>query len=79
MVQTTMVGKERLPILQDFLHRPMDNVGDIVEKRFNPISYIPLQRSRLDFIHLQLVDEKYRPVKIKDSKTLVTLYFQKIK
>ena len=79
MVQLTVVGKERIPILQDFLHRKSDIVGSIVERRFNPISYVPLQKTRLDYIHLQLVDENYQPVKIKDSKTLVTLYFQKIK
>lgn len=79
MVQRTVVGKERLPILQDFLHRKSDNVHGVIEKRFNPISYIPIQKPWLDFIHLQLVDEHYQAVKIKDSKTLVTLYFQQIK
>ena len=70
MVQATTHGNKRLPILCDFLH---STGNDISEKRFDPISYIPIVKPRIDFIHLQLTDDQHKPVKIKDSKTLVTL------
>lgn len=78
MVQTTAHGNKHLPILCDFLHNATVE-KEMREKRFNPISFIPVVKSRLDFIHLQLTDDQYEHVKIKDTKTIVTLYFQRIK
>lgn len=77
IVQPTSHGSSSLPILCDFLHRN-GNTTYSVEKRFIPISYIPVLKSRLDSIHLQLTDEHYQPVKINDTKTLITLYFRRI-
>lgn len=78
MAQTTVHGNKRLPLLCDFLHNSQ-NEKVMCEKRFNPISFIPVVKPRLDFIHLQLTNDQYEPVKIRDIKTLVTLYFQRIK
>lgn len=77
MIQTTKFGNDEVHILKDFLH---DNVNHkrVIMKSFYPINYVQLRQLQLDHIHLRLVDEHFHDVKIKDSKTLVTLYFQRI-
>ena len=75
VIQTTANGKHQRQILCDFLH--MQTTEPIKEKWFDPINYHPVARSDIDMIHLQLTDDAYNPISIKDVNTLVTLYFRK--
>ena len=77
VVQTTKHGNNAVTILQDFLHYA-DKDKPIVRRSFFPINYVRLRKTHLDNILLRLVDEQFDDVKIRDSKTLVTLYFRKV-
>lgn len=77
VIRPTAYGKQQRHILCDFLHKASSK--EIIEKRFYPISYHPVTRNIIDMIHIQLTDEVYNPIRIPDSKTLVTLYFRKVK
>lgn len=68
-------ASHQLQILQSFLHD--DKHPTLVEHHFEPIMYLPLKSNNIDMIHLQLVNEDFMPVKIKNLKTLVCLYFRK--
>ena len=76
IIQPTAVGNQQLQILRDFVHRGSDE--SLTVKHFESISYIPLMVNRIDSIHMQLVNDMIEYVKVKDKKTLVTLYFRKI-
>jgi hypothetical protein len=76
VIQPTAYGQQQRHILCDFLHRASGD--NITEKHFTPISYHPVSTNVIDMIHIQLTDELYNPIKITDSKTIVTLYFRKI-
>ena len=45
----------------------------IIEKHFNPITYLPLVRNFVDKINIQITNEMYQPIAFADSKTIVTL------
>lgn len=77
VIKPTAIGSHKLQILQDFLY---SYKGErIIEKRFDPIVYLPIMNNYLDMIHIQLTDDSFKPIPIKDSKTIVTLYFRKVK
>jgi len=77
VIKPTAIGNHRLQILQDFLHNPTG--VKIIEKRFDPMVYLPVMTNYMDTINIQLTDESFKPIPIKDSKTIVTLYFRKVK
>lgn len=77
MIKPTAIGIHKLQILQDFLHHPTGE--KIIEKRFDPIVYLPIMTNYMDTINIQLTNEFYKPIPIKDSKTIATLYFRKVK
>ena len=77
VIKPVAFGNHKLQIMQDFLHSATGN--EAIERRFYPIVYLPLMHNYMDMIHIQLTDEFYKPVAIKDSKTIVTLYFRKVK
>ena len=76
IIQPTAIGNQQLQILRDFVH--LSSKEDLSVKHFDSISYIPLMVNRIDAIHMQLVNDMIECVKVKDAKTLVTLYFRKI-
>jgi len=78
IIKPTAYGVNHLPILRDFVH---ENVNDlsINEIRFDPIIYLPLKSNFIDTIDIQLTDSDYHPVKMNDSKTIITLFFRKVK
>ena len=76
IVQPTAVGNKQVKILRDFVHVGTNNL--MSAKHFDTISYVPVITNRIDNIHVQLVNDRIESVKIKDTKTLVTLYFRKI-
>ena len=77
IAKTTAYGKQHVQILQNFLHKPKEKA--FIEKRFEPIMYVPLLHNSIDKIHLQLTTEDDEPINITDSKTLVCLIFRKVR
>jgi hypothetical protein len=77
IIKPVAYGLQRLPILQNFLH--IDEDYQLIEKRFHPIIYRPTMSKSIDMIEIQLTDENFKPLKIDDMKTLVCLYFRKVK
>ena len=69
-------GERRIPLLQEFVH---DSQGfDIIEKRFEPLSYISVARQSIDTITIQLVNDDESPITAKDAKTVLVLHFRQI-
>ena len=69
-------GQRRIPLLQEFVH---DAQGyDIIEKRFEPLSYVPVARQSIDFITIQLVNDDETPITAKDAKTVLVLHFRQV-
>ena len=77
VIKPTAYGKHQRQIFCDFLFKRSKEL--ITETRFYPISFHPIIRNSIDMIEIQVTDEHYKPIQIKDSKTIVTLYFRKVK
>ena len=75
IVKPTAVGKQQIHVLRDFVHRRTKK--NLSVKRFDTISYVPVMLNTIHMLHLQLVNDNLETMKIKDMKTLVTLYFKK--
>lgn len=78
-VQSTTYGDGKVDVLEEFVH---DDNGDekvIIEKRFQPISYHPVKRTYIENIQIQMVNEMFKPIFIRDSKTIVVLHLRKRK
>ena len=58
-------------LLQDFLYEYGGK--DILERRFEPISYVPVIKQHIRVIPIQLLNEGLKPILLHDAKTLVTL------
>ena len=70
------IGNKRACILQDFIHTK--NEEGIKEKRFYPVNYVPVSKSYLDSVWIQLTDSNFKPVKIHDSHSVLILHFRKV-
>ena len=68
-----------MDLLQEFIHEANDHKKSIIEKRFHPISYNQVKRYYIDNLQIQVVNELFEPVFIKDSKTVVIIHFRKRK
>ena len=77
VIKPTSSGEQERHIICDFLHKSTSDI--IVEKHFLPISYHPVARNTIDEIHIQLTDSRFQPIAINDIKSIVTLYFRKVK
>lgn len=77
VIESVSYGSQRLRVLQDFVHRIKG--PNIVEKRFHPLSFLPVVRNYIDTITIQLVNEDQEQITAKDVKTVVILHFQRIK
>ena len=77
LIQPISYGNQKLCMLQDFVHEPEGT--DIIEKRFHPLSYVPIACNYIDKITIQLVKDQQAPVTAKDVKTVVVLHFKRIK
>ena len=78
VIESISYGNHRLQILQDFVHN-IHGRGDIIEKRFQPLSFVPLKRNYIDTISIQLVNEYHQQITATDVKTVVILHFQRLK
>ena len=77
IIQVTSYGEKQRHILCDFLHK--GGRSGILEKSFKPIIYQPLNYNTIDTIHIQIQTEDYKSVTVKDSDTVITLHFRRIK
>ena len=77
IVKPTAYGQHRLQILQSFVYERSKET--VIEKRFQPITYLPLKSNSIDMIQLQVTDINYEPVNLPDATTIVCLYFRKIR
>ena len=78
IIKPAAFGSHRIPILQRFLHKHKKPEEQMIEKRFSPMTYLPLMSNFVDKIDIQLTNEMYQPITFPDSKTLVCLYFRKV-
>ena len=76
-IQPVSYGREKLCIMQDFIHVTEGN--EIIGRRFYPISFLPLSTNYIENIHVQIVNKSMETVSIKDSKTILTVHFRKVK
>ena len=77
IIESISYGNQRLRVLQDFVHTIKGT--DIIEKRFQPLSFLPVLRNYIDTISIQLVNEDQQQITAKDVKTVVVLHFQRLK
>lgn len=77
-IQAISYGTEKENILQEFMHE-FNKENVIIEKRFEPISYIPVAQNYIETIGIKLTNDKYIPIKIVDSKTVLVIHFRKVK
>ena len=71
-------GSRKEFIIQEFIHDKEDEYG-IIHKRFEPISFIPVAKSYIDTIHIKITNASFQPITIRDSKTILVLYFRRMK
>ena len=79
LIQSISYGGRKVDVLQEFIHEADEHTKRIIEKRFHPISYNPVKRSYIENLQIQVVNELFEPVFIKDSKTVVIIHFRKRK
>ena len=76
-VQSVPFGIQQLPILREFIHDVTDD-SNITEKRFQPVSYIPVSKSHIGEMHISIVDQLAKPIIMKNVKTVLILHFQRV-
>lgn len=74
IVQPTAIGKQQVQVLCDFVHQRTKK--NLSVKHFDTISYVPVMLNTIQMVHIQLVDDNLEPMKIRDMKSLITLYFK---
>ena len=75
-IQPVSYGNKQLTVLQDFIHEVKGR--DIIEKRFHPLSYVPIIRNFIDTITVKLVNEDETSITARDVKTVVVLHFRRV-
>lgn len=76
-VQSIQFGIQKLPILREFIHEVADD-ANIVEKRFHPVSYIPVSKSYINEIHISIVNQQGKPIIMENVKTVLILHFRRV-
>ena len=75
-IQSVSYGNKQLTVLQDFIH--VVKGRNIIEKRFQPLSYVPIIRNHIDTITVKLVNEDEIAITAKDVKTVLVLHFKRV-
>ena len=75
-IQPVSYGNKQLTVLQDFIH--VVKGRNIIEKRFQPLSYIPIIRNHIDTITVKLVNEDETAIAAKDVKTVLVLHLKRV-
>lgn len=76
-VQSIPFGIQKLPILREFIHDVTDDAF-IIEKRFQPMSYIPVSKSYINKMHISIVDQRGKPIVMENVKTILNLHFRRV-
>ncbi len=76
--QPISYGTQKENILQEFLHDFEQDYG-IVEKRFEPMAYVPVARNYFDTLRFKITNMLFDPIDMIDSKTILVLVFRKVK
>ena len=76
-IKSVPFGVEKLPILREFIHDVTDDTK-IIEKRFQPVSYIPVSKPYIIQMHIAIVNQLGKPIVMKDVKTILTLHFRRV-
>ena len=76
-VQSIQFGIQKLPILREFIHDVTDD-ANIVEKRFQPVSYIPVSKSYINKMHISIVNQRGKPIIMENVKTVLILHFRRV-
>lgn len=77
VVNQTNYGTSKNQILQHFIHNMDKNYG-VVERRFQPILYLPVIRNFIESISVKILNLWNDCVYMKDSKTILVLHFRKV-
>ena len=75
-IQPVSYGNKQLTVLQDFIH--VVKGRNIIEKRFQPLSYVPIIRNHIDTITVKLVNEDETAIAAKDVKTVLVLHLKRV-
>ena len=77
VIEPILFGIKKLPLLREFIH-DLNAKQAIIEKRFEPLSYIPIAKQFIPQIHIAIVNQRGVPISIKDTKTVATLHFRRV-
>ena len=75
-IEPSSYGASQLAYLREMIH--VDKETEIIERRFEPISYIRVSKKYIDTVQIKIVTDILEPLTIKDSKTLAQLHFRKV-
>ena len=69
-------GSEKRQMIQHFIH---NKAYGIVEKFFDPIIYQPVTKTMIESLNIQFIGGHQQKLMMKDSKTIVTLHFRRVR
>ena len=71
-------GDKKEYVLREFIHNEEFNYG-IMEKLFQPILYQPVVKQNISTIFLRITNGLRESIHLRDTKTLITLIFRRVK
>ena len=77
VIAPILFGIQKLPLLREFIH-DLNAKQAIIEKRFEPLSFIPIAKKFIPQIHIVIANQLGAPISIKDTKTVATLHFRRV-
>ena len=77
IIESVPFGIKKLPVLREFIH-DVHSETKIIEKRFNPLSFIPISKQYIPSITIAIVDQRGKPIFIEDVKTVLILLFRRM-
>ena len=78
LINPISFGDNKEYILRGFIHDKDKNYG-IMEKLFEPILYHPVVKQHISLIHLSITNGLHEHIHFRDTKTLITLIFRRVK
>jgi len=75
-ISETLIGERHVNILREFTHVSSGEFQ--FERRFYPLIYLPVTKNFIDQIHIQLTNATFKPLKLRDSKTILLLHFRRL-
>ena len=75
-IHSISYGNDKVNVLQEFIHESHDD-KQIIEKRFQPISYNAVSKTAIDTIKIQLTNALFNPIHVRDSKTVAVIHFRR--